>query len=214
MDEQSFKVGEFISQGWKFTKEHLGFLISYVIIMFIMSFLFSGVADALYQQGRVLLSVLMHLAGWIVGVFIQMGLYNSSLLITSGIKPGFDQLYSNDRHFISYVVSSILFGLMVTIGFILLIVPGFYLMARYGLFPYFILDKNMGPIQALEAASQASEGKRWFLFLMFISLILLNIVGALLLGIGLLFTFPITFLALAAVYRKITNTENNATLIT
>jgi hypothetical protein len=215
MDEQqSWKIGNFISEGWKFTKEHLGFLISYVIIMLVISGLFSGVAEALKDQGRTLLSVLMHLAGWVVGTFIQMGLYNSALMITSGIKPGFDQLYSNDRHFVSYVLSSILFSIMFLIGFLLLIVPGFYVLARYGLFPFFVIDKDMGPVEALKAASKASEGKRWFLFLLFIVLALLNIAGILLLGIGVLFTIPITFLALTSVYRRLTNTEKDVTLIT
>lgn len=215
MDEQqSWKIGNFISEGWKFTKEHLGFLISYVIIGLVMSLLFSGVADALMEQGRTLLAILMHLAGWVVGTFIQMGLYNSALLITSGIKPGFNQLYSNDKHFVSYAISSILFSIMVLIGFLLLIVPGFYIMARFWLFPFFILDKDMGPVEALKAASEASEGKRWFLFLLILVLVLLNIAGALLLGIGLLFTIPITFLALALVYRRLTNTEKDVTLIT
>jgi uncharacterized membrane protein len=207
-EQPSYKIGEFLSKGWKFTKQHLGFFISYVIIMFFISFLFGGIAEALSEQGRNFLSFLIHVAGWIVGTFIQMGLYKSALLVTSGIKPGFDQLYTNDKYFFSYFISSLLYGLMILIGILLFIIPGLYVLARYALFPFFVLDKNMGPVEALKAASKASEGKRWFLFLFLIVLGLINIGGALLLGIGLLFTIPISLLAFTAVYRRITNTEH------
>lgn len=212
--QQSFKIGEVILQAWEYTKQHLGFFIGYLIIMLVVSLLFSGIAQALAQQGRTFLAFLMHTAGWILGLFIQMGLINSALLITTGIKPEFNQLYSNDRYFGSYLVSTILFNLMVMVGFILLIIPGVYLAVRYILFSYFVLDKEMRPIESLEAAAKATQGKRGFLFLLLLVLLLLNAAGALLFGIGLFVTIPISVLSLAIVYRKLTRPDHETTLIT
>lgn len=212
-EEPKFKVGEVISQAWKYTKENIGFFIGYFVITFLVSFLFSFIATKLSDRGRDILSLLMHIAGWIVGIFIQMGFVKSALLITSGVKPGFNQLFANDKYFISYLVSNILYNLMVIIGLILLIIPGVYLAVRYLLFQYFILDKDMGPIESLEAASRASEGKRGFIFWLSCVLILLNIAGALLLGVGLLITIPITILSFAIVYRKLVHDHPEVTII-
>jgi uncharacterized membrane protein len=200
-------IKETFLEGWKYTKEHIGFLIGYLLIMIIVSILFRLVGDAFHEKNKLLIAFVVNVIGAIVGLYMHMGFYNSALMITSWMKPTFEQLYSNGRHFVSFFAANILFDLMVSVGLILLIVPGFYLLAKFGLFPFFILDQNLGPIEALKAASKASEGKRWFLFLFFISALLINIVGALLLVVGLLFTIPLTLLAFAVVYRKITSEQ-------
>jgi uncharacterized membrane protein len=205
MDGQLFRVGEILSQAWKFTKEHLGFLLGYLVL----SFLINGLFSAANHKSD---SFLIKLLGTIVGTFLCMGLYNSALLIVKGVKPGFEQLYSNWPHFVSWFLSSLLFGLMVFMGLILFIVPGLYLVARYGLYPFFILDKGLGSIDALKGAERASAGRRWELFLLFMSCFGLNLLGFLLLGIGVLFTIPLTVIALAVAYRRLT--AGDVTLIT
>lgn len=195
MDKPFFSISEAIQEGWRLTKANLGFLIGYQIILFLLAVIFSA--------GQGMRWTPWHIIGWIIVVLAKMGLYQSTLLITAGIKPSFDQLYKNWRLFISWVVANFLFGIAFVIGLILLIVPGCYIWARYGFFPFFILDKNLGPLKALELTGVSTEGVRWDIFLLFVACLLLNLLGLLLLGIGLLFTIPTTLLALASVYRKI-----------
>ena len=199
MKEHPFAIGQVIKEAWELTKAHLGFLIGFQLIIFGIMALFGG----LDPEGK---WVLWQMLGWVVLILVKMGLYNSSLLITGGIQPGFNQLYQNWRMLISWVIASFLFGLMFMIGFALLIVPGLYIWARYGFFPFFILDKDVGPIEALKMSAKATEGIRWQVFLLFISCLGLDILGALFFGVGLLFTIPITLLAIAIVYRRITGT--------
>lgn len=197
MDDQPFTVGEAIKKGWELTKEYLGFLLGYQVILYFLFILFGGSHSGLGWAT-------WSLFGWILVILVKMGLYNSALLITRDIKPGFDQLYSNWRLFISWVVASILFGIMFVVGLILLIVPGCYVLARYGLFPFFILDRNLGPLEALKQCGKATEGMLWKLFLLFLACVGLNILGFLVLGVGLFISVPVTLLALATVYRQIT----------
>lgn len=212
MDRQSINIGELISEGWKLTKANLSFLVAYLVILFFLTLLFSG---SFFSSNSKFISAIFHLLGWGILFLTKMGLYNSALLITSGVTPRFDQLYSNWPHFISWVVASFLFGLMFAIGIILLVIPGCYVLAKYGLFPFFILDRDLGPLEALKEAGKVSEGRLWSLFLLFLSCFALNMGGFLLLGLGLLVTIPITVLALALAYRKITGsaliiTENSS----
>lgn len=198
---------EVFSEGWRYAKEHLGFLIGYLLIMFLAQFLIGLFAGVFDEKQKYLVSFVLNVIGTIVGLYLQLGLYNSALMITSWMKPTFEELYSNGRHLVSWFVANILFNLMVLAGLILLIIPGLYLGARYGLFPFFLIDQNLGPIEALKAASKASEGKRGFIFLFFVSAFFLNVLGALLLGVGLLFTIPLTLMAFAVIYRKITGEQ-------
>ncbi len=204
MDTQLFAVKDLIKEGWRLTKANLGFLIAYQFILFVLNLAlgFAGREDSL-QYG--LQWTVLHFLGWVVVPLANMGLYNSSLLITAAIKPGFDQLYRNWRLFVSWIVASILFGIMFIIGLLLLVVPGFYVLARFGLFHFFVLDKNLGPIEALKQTAKATEGITWPIFVLYMACLGLNIVGLLFLGIGLLVTVPVTILALATIYRRISH---------
>lgn len=196
-NEPVFTIGKAVQKGWEMTKEYLGFLIVYQIVLYILVALF---ASSHYGFGGKLLG----LAGWVLIVLAKMGFYNSMLLIINQIKPTFAQFYQNWRLFLSWIVANFLFGIMVVIGLIFFIVPGCYFIGKYGLFPFFLLDKNLGPIEALKQAGNATKGLRWHIFLLFLACLGINILGLLLLGIGLLFTVPITLGALASVYKSIT----------
>jgi uncharacterized membrane protein len=196
MDERAFSIKDVLSEGWKLTKENLGFLLSYQIILYLLVFLFAG-ANGGWKW------VPWHILGWIIVVLAKMGLYRSTLMIADGQKPGFDQLYQNWRLFLSWIVSNFLFGILFFLGLLLILIPGFYVWAKYGLFPFTILDKDVGPMQALKETGKISEGNLWPIFLLFLACTGLNIIGLLLFGIGLLLTIPVTLIALAAAYRKL-----------
>lgn len=194
--EHPFTVRGAINEGWRLTKEHLGFLIGFQLIMLSIVILLSSAAH--YYS-----LIVLNLLSQAIGALLNMGFYKSALSILDGIKPTFDQLYKNWPHFISWMVAGFLFGLMFLLGFLLLIVPGLYVLSRFGLYPFFILDKGLGPIEALKQTSEASKDHLWPLFLLFMAYFGLNILGFLLLGIGLLFTAPLSLLALGVAYRAI-----------
>jgi len=193
MDHAPFSISDSIKKGWELTKANLGFLILYQLILFLITLFLSISSNHFF----------LHLLLWVVVVLVKIGFFNSALLITQSIKPGFDQLYSNWRMFLSWVIANFLFGLMVVIGLALLIFPGCYLAARYGFFPFFILDKQIGPIESLKEAARASTGIRWPIFLFFLACIGLNILGLLLFGVGFLISEPVTLLAFATIYWQI-----------
>lgn len=84
-----------------------------------------------------------------------------------------------------------------------MIVPGIILGIKFWFFDYFIMDKKVGPIEALKRSAELTSGVKWKLFLFFLALTGINILGALLLLIGLFLTIPTTMMAAAFVYRKL-----------
>lgn len=195
MNEQPFTIGGVIKEGWELTKANLGFLLGYQIIIYIVVLL-----TAIPPENPKW--AIFHLLASLFIILAKMGLYKSILLITVGIQPTFAQLYQNWRLIIYWILANFFFGILVTIGLILLIVPGCYWLAKYGLFPFFLLDKGIGPINAMKQSGLATKGIRWHIFLLFLACFGLNILGLLLFGIGLLFTLPITLFAVALVYRQ------------
>ena len=88
------------------------------------------------------------------------------------------------------------------IGFMGYVIIIAYLSLKTNFFTYFILDKNMGPIDALRESLTRTTGLEFELFTIYAILALLNLVGALLFGIGLLFTIPYSWLVVSVIYTR------------
>ncbi len=114
------------------------------------------------------------------------------------------------RHFGSIgklVLCYILQTLLIVIGLLLLVIPGLYLMFAYMYAMPLIVEKNLGVWQALEASRKALT-RVWFRFVGLLLLLgLINLVAAIPLGLGWIWTIPWTLLAMAMVYQKIYGVE-------
>lgn len=93
--------------------------------------------------------------------------------------------------------------ILVVGGLILLVVPGIILgmVLYFTLFP--VIDRGLGPLQALSESARITKGHRWQLFLFSLAFLGLNILGLLALVVGLLVTIPVSWLAMAHVYRTL-----------
>ena len=77
-----------------------------------------------------------------------------------------------------------------------------YLSLKTNFFSYFILDKDMGPVEALSESLTRTTGLEFELFIIYAILALLNLMGALLFGLGLLFTIPYSWLVVSVIYTR------------
>lgn len=111
-------------------------------------------------------------------------------------------------NFLPLICASFLMMLMITVGLLLLIVPGIYLIFSYLLVMPLIIEKRMSPWQAMEASRKAIH-RCWFKVFWLQLLLGVTVIGsALLLGVGLIWTIPMCLLAAAILYRKIFGAEN------
>lgn len=85
----------------------------------------------------------------------------------------------------------------------MLIIPGIIWAIKFQYYGYFIVDKGLGPIKALEASSNLTDGVKWDLFLFGLLLTCIDLLGLLCLGIGLFAAIPTTIIARAFVYRRL-----------
>ena len=101
-------------------------------------------------------------------------------------------------------LASILVGLGVIGGLILFIVPGIILAIMWHFFGYVIVqDPATGPTDAMRRSAEITRGSRWQLFGLGLLLFGINILGALACGIGIVFTYGITAIAVAYTYKTL-----------
>jgi uncharacterized membrane protein len=90
---------------------------------------------------------------------------------------------------------------MVVVGLVLFIVPGIYIMLRYGQYMTAIVDRNMGVMESLSYSSSITENNRMNLFVLILMTIAIAIAGCLALVVGLIFAYPVIWLSWAVAYR-------------
>src|SRR5690606_18380623 len=115
-----------------------------------------------------------------------LGFTRMALTISTGGVPHFNMLFGESWDVLwKYAVASIVSGIIVVIGLVLLIVPGIIAQIMLSLMVFMILEKGLGPIESLKASKRLTEGKKWDLLLFFLLAVALSIAGAIPMGLGL-----------------------------
>jgi uncharacterized membrane protein len=195
-----FSKQEAIKFGFETAKSNLFFL----VVLFIIVMLISGSMSALGRQAahEPAFAFVLWLFQTIVNLIVGAGMINIFLKFIDNKKPEYKDLFYY-KPIVNYAIASILNGLIVVGGLILLVIPGIFFAIRLQYTSYLIVDKNLGPIEAIKASWNITRGNVWNLFFFGILICLINVLGVLCLLIGLFITVPLGMLATAFVYRKL-----------
>ena len=66
---------------------------------------------------------------------------------------------------------------------------------------FFVIDRELGPIKALQESYRITRGYKWDLFVLTLLLLLINVAGLLAFIVGILVSAPVSLLALTHAYR-------------
>ncbi len=174
-----------LERSWDITLNHLVMLIFMTLVMMVVSIVTLGI----------LAPVLM--AGYIQSII---------LLVRDRREPRMEDLFSQMSLFLPLLVFCILFGIVVIIGFTLIIIPGFLvaLAAAFGCLYMLPLmtDRQMGLVDALKTSWQMALKENVADHIVVVILFF----GLMAIGssvfIGTLFTQPFATVFLASVYLE------------
>lgn len=112
-------------------------------------------------------------------------------------------LFDGFKIFLPALGAYLLITVLTILGYIVLIIPGVIIALAFSLTYFFIIDKNMGPWEGMKASFDMTKGFRWRILAVMALCGLINILGLLCFGVGILVTIPLTTLALAALYQRL-----------
>ena len=139
----------------------------------------------------------------VVSMPLGVGLFMVGLKIASGAPVSATEVFNYFHKIVPLVLTMFLMYVMLIIGFLLFVIPGIYLMFAYYLALPLVVEKGLGPWQALEASRKAVS-KRWFRFVgLGIGLVIILIVGMIPLGLGVIWVLPMMMIAFGIAYRNI-----------
>lgn len=200
-------IGAVFTEAWQKTKGFKlkawgAFIIFYLVLLLTMTglTLLLGIEQA--EQNAVF-GLIIQLVAALIVYPLSAGIIMMGICQVAGrpVKVGmmFGYFERTLKLFLLYLTMS----LMIVVGFILLILPGIYLTVAYVMALPLLIEKNMGVWDALETSRKAIS-KRWFtVFAIFILLGALFVLSAIPLGIGLIWTLPLTVLVMAVMYKTI-----------
>jgi hypothetical protein len=203
-----FSVGETLSEAWAKTngakwKVHLAlglYLLVYIPVAMLSSFLLIGDSSPTAAIGGTILQFVVLMA---VVTPLMAGLLMLGVKRAVGAPLAATSIFSYYGKIVPLLITSILSTVLILVGFLLLIIPGIYLSIAYYLAVPLVVEKNLSPWEAMEASRKAI-GKRWFaVFGMMIVITLINFVGMIPLGIGLIWTVPMSLIAMGILYRNV-----------
>ena len=132
-----------------------------------------------------------------------MGNFIVCAKLLQGQAPEFRDFFAGFQYYLPLLLLSLVAGLFIGIGTILLIIPGIYLAVAYMFASYLVVDRRLDFWPAMEL-SRHTVSPRWFGYFAFMLLVaLLNLAGAIALVVGLLVTIPLSFCTVTAAYADL-----------
>ncbi len=110
------------------------------------------------------------------------------------------------KRFCYFFLATILYGLSVIGGAILIIIPGIMFAVMMHFYKFSSVEKDISPIKAIKESIRITKGYRWKIFWFSLLSGLIAIAGFLCLFIGILFALPLIMIADALIYKKLSHT--------
>ena len=146
---------------------------------------------------------LMPIGGFLLAGPISAGFFIVAYRIDKGKFVQVDHLFDGFKMFVPLFLVTIISAVMVFLGSLAFIIPGIYLSIAYTFALFFILFGNSEVWEAMELSRKLVH-REWFsVFMLVLALGVVNILGALAFGVGLLFTIPVSYCALYAAFDDI-----------
>lgn len=207
----SFSKKAALIAGWNLFLTRPFFLVGVVLLVTAVSMVSDMIVQSLTVSTGVLFA--LNVLAFVINTILSMGVLLTALRVHDGVETGFLDLLEPVPLFWKYVLATLFSGILFVIGLIFFIIPGILIELAFSMALYAVIDKELGPIAALAHSYQITRGHRLNIFLFLVSLLVLNAVGLMLFGFGLLLTVPMSLLSLVWVYRWLHSEKNKDTAI-
>lgn len=196
-NELSFR--DALSTGWSITKSRFPLLLAYLGTLILLGAARFFIEKPIDSMGvKAVLGIGFQIVNW----YLTFNALGVSLKLIDDKEVSYADFWLPQSNFWFYVLATLLYGLIIAVGTLLLIVPGIIFGLMFMFYGYVMIEKHLGPIEALKESKRLTAGAKWDLFLFSLLAIGLNLLGVLALLVGVLVTMTITFIAMAHLYRQ------------
>jgi uncharacterized membrane protein len=147
----------------------------------------------------------------VIDSFFVLGLTKIGLDITDYGTSSIRRLwFANWRMLFNNAILTLLFNIMVFAGTLLFIIPGIVIGTILSFSFIYLVEHDATFIQSLKASVVLTRDARVYLFAFYVLLGVINLIGSIPFGLGVVFTGPLSLCAQVWVYRRLTQQGNHA----
>lgn len=191
-------IGSIFNHSVELWKMHLGLLVGATFTVFAIRFGLGavlGIVSAIAAQsdpdaGR-LVDILGNFIGNVFGIYLAIGETQLILKLARGQPAGIGDVFGGGSRFLPTLGFSILAGLALVLGFLLLIVPGIIMLLVCWPSYWLVVDGRARVMESFSLAADISRGNRTTTFVLAVLGFGINLLGFVALCIGLLFSVPL-----------------------
>jgi hypothetical protein len=192
-------VGDALSYGWAKFGANVGAMLAVILIPEAVQIVLSIIGRGVGTAG----SILFSLISLLVSLALSIGVFNMSLMIVRGERADIGRAFSTDR-WGEWILFAFVYGLLVIAGLIVCFVGVFFVIAFFGLAPYFFLDQGLSLGDAISRSLQTTRSTENLPVALGL-VALVGVAGVILCFVGVLVTMPMAYLGGAYLYRRATN---------
>jgi hypothetical protein len=196
---QRIEAGDILSWNWETYKKRLGILIVSVLVVlgvtfgvaFVGSVIQNVITFAVIGAGRpgnnpipfamasLGLSFFFTVVNLAIGAYLQGGFHLLLLRAARGENAEIGDLFSGGRFFWRFFWGTLLFQIMIVVGFVMLFIPGVILALMFWPFFYVMVDRERGIIESLRLAYEVTTGNFLAVTVVFLAGMGIQILGLL-----------------------------------
>jgi uncharacterized membrane protein len=182
-----------------------GLAIGSTIVILLIQFAFNFISRL--AEDKIALFIFITLVSMVISTVMTIGMCRFSLNYAYEDKnPELKDIFSGFSVILKAIGLSILVGIIVIVGTILLIVPGIILSFMFSQAYYILADDNSKSIiQCLKESAAMMKGYKFEYFILSLSFLGWIILGMIPLGIGLIWVVPYMNVTIASFYLKVKN---------
>lgn len=203
-----FTVGSAIRYGWETFKRRPWFFVGSTIVILVLygvvGAITSGI-DAAVGGSADEPTLVGTIVNYVLGTFVGMGVTAFYLAAHDNPETADLSMLWHPEPFWKFLGVSILVGLSIVLGLLLLIVPGILAMIFFMFATFIVIDKNLGPIEAMKESMRIGRGYRWPLLGFVLLIALIMMAGLIALFVGIFVAMPVAMLALVHAYRALSS---------
>jgi uncharacterized membrane protein len=198
---KKLSIKEAFGSAWKIFSNNVWVFVGSTALIAAISF----IADKVTKEGNNdWIHFVVGLGTAVLLWWLYIGFIRIAMTAYAGGIISFDMLFEEKGKTLwHYILAVLLSGLSVVAGLFLFIVGAFVVQMGLMFVPFLVLDKDMQPVAALKESWRLTKGYKWNLFGFFLLIILMNIAGVIVAGVGLLVTAPLSLLVVTYLYCEL-----------
>ena len=198
----NIEISNILTESWGVFKQNAIGFIGFTLLMILLQIL-----PDLYKSDNLIIGVAKSIFSLLL-IPLYLGYAIVTFKIINNEEYSFADFFGAYSKLFPLIILSIIYVILVSIGTILLIIPGIYIAVVLSFSTFVLYFANKGISDSFKISRKFIHNNFWEYFIFIILMGIIAVIGVVALGVGLFVSIPVASIALALYFYKGLASEN------